>query len=59
MSLQNISYDVGDDIDTELTSDSSMVQTGQYFYHLQRFRPRLPEDQFHVLIFDDLKAVAR
>jgi hypothetical protein len=59
MLLQNPHYDVGEDIGDELTPEASIVQTGRYFEHLQRFRACFSDDQIHVLLFDDLKADAR
>jgi hypothetical protein len=53
--LQNPHYDTGEDIETELTPDASIVQAGRYFAYLQRYREYFPDDQLHVLVFDDLK----
>jgi hypothetical protein len=55
MLLQNPQYDVGEEVENELTPDASMVQAGRYFEHLQRYRTHFPDEQIHVLVFDDLK----
>ncbi len=55
MCLQNPHYDVGEDVASELTSGSSMVKTGRYFEHLQRYREYFSDEQLHILVFDDLK----
>lgn len=59
MLLQNPHYDLGHDIDQELTPQAAMVREGRYFEHLQRYRSYFSDDQIHVLIFDDLKENAR
>lgn len=55
MMLQSSNNDVGEDIENVLTADSHVVQVGRYFSHLERFRQYFPDEQLHVLIFDDLK----
>ncbi len=55
MLLQNPHYDVGEDVERELTPEASMVQTGRYFEHLQRYREYFSDEQLHILVFDDLK----
>ncbi len=55
MLLQNPHYDVGEDVENELTPDASMVEAGRYFEHLQRYRAHFPDEQIHVLVFNDLK----
>lgn len=59
MLLQNPHYNVGEDIETELTPDASMVRAGRYFEHLQRYREYFSDEQLHVLVFDDLKESPR
>jgi len=58
MLLQNPHYDLGEDIERELTPSAAMVQSGRYFEHLQRYREYFSDEQIHVLVFDDLKADA-
>lgn len=55
MLLQNPRSNLGINIARELTPTASMVQDGRYFEHLQRYRKYFPEDQLHILVFDDLK----
>lgn len=55
MLLQNPHYDVGEDVGAALTLDASIVQTGCYAEHLQRYREYFPDQQLCVLVFDDLK----
>jgi hypothetical protein len=55
MLLQNPHYDLGRDIENELTPEASIVQEGRYFEHLQQYRAYFPDEQLHVLIFDDLR----
>jgi hypothetical protein len=58
MLLQNPHYDLGEDIERELIPSAGIVQGGRYFEHLQRYRECFPDEQIHVLVFDDLKADA-
>lgn len=55
MMLQSSNNDVGEEIEKVLTLDSHVVDVGRYFSHLQRYRQHFPDEQIHVLIFDDLK----
>jgi len=55
MMLQAPHHDVGEDVGHELTPDSAIVREGRYFEHLQRYRSYFPDEQIHVLVFDDLK----
>lgn len=56
---QNPHYDLGDDIERELTPSAGMVQKGQYVEYLRRYCEYFPDEQLHVLVFDDLKADSR
>jgi hypothetical protein len=51
----NPHYDTSENIEAVLTPDTATVQAGRYFEHLQRYREYFPDDQLHVLVFDDLK----
>jgi hypothetical protein len=46
---------VSEDADSELAPGKWLVRSGLYFEQLSPYRDLFPEEQLHVLIFDDLK----
>jgi hypothetical protein len=46
---------VSEDIESELAPGNWLVRPSLYSEHLRPYRDRFPDEQLHVLIFDDLK----